>query len=229
MNRLLPTSLAVLLAANTALQAQTATPPQQPPRPKPGTIIDTPSSGHITDAPLNKPPAGAPPVPGAKGDLAGQKIERFEAVGNTTVASDTIRVYLGVLPGEPYNPDLLQHNFLNLWQTGLFDDIRLEADKGEQGGVVVRAIVKERPRIGSVEYRGNKDLATAKITEQLDKDKVDIHVGNTIEQTLIRRAAESIRKAYTENGYEGVTVETATEDLATPGLEAHVAQERLCA
>src|SRR6185369_2979728 len=87
----------------------------------------------------------------------------------------------------------------------------------EQGGVVVRAIVKERPRIGSVEYRGNKDLATNKITEQLEKDKVDIHVGNTIEQTLIRRAAESIRKAYSENGYEGVTVETATEDLSTPG------------
>jgi outer membrane protein insertion porin family len=206
-----------MLAANTALQAQTAT-QQQPPRPKPGTIIDNPAAGRITDAPLSKPPAGAPPVPGtAKGELAGQKIERFEAVGNSTVASDTIRVYLGVLPGELYNPDLLQHNFLNLWQTGLFDDIRLEADKGEQGGVVIRAIVKERPRIGSVEYRGNKDLATNKITEQLEKDKVDIHVGNTIEQTLIRRAAESIRKAYSENGYEGVTVETATEDLAGAG------------
>src|SRR3954451_8036883 len=219
MNRLLPTSLAVMLAANTALLAQTATQQQQPPqRPKPGTIVDTPSSGKITDSPLSKPPAGAPPVPGTSKDgLAGLKVERFEAVGNSSVASDTIRVYLGILPGEPYNPDLLQHNFLNLWQTGLFDDIRLESEKGEQAGVIVRAIVKERPRIGSVEYRGNKDLATNKITEQLDKDKVDIHVGNTVEQTLVRRAAESIRKAYTENGYEGVTVDTTMEDLGTPG------------
>ena len=51
MNRLLPTSLAVMLAANTALLAQTtAQQPQQPQRPKPGTIIDTPSGGRIIDS-----------------------------------------------------------------------------------------------------------------------------------------------------------------------------------
>jgi outer membrane protein insertion porin family len=216
MNRVLSISFAALLAASTPLLAQTST-PQPPPRPKPGTILDSPSSGTITDAPLNRP-ATPPPAPALRkpGDLAGQKVERFEAVGNTSVASDTIRVYLGVIPGEPYNPDLLQHNFLNLWQTGLFDDIRLEVDKGDNG-VIVRAIVKERPRIGSVEYRGNKDLQTNKITEQLEKDKVDLHVGNTIEQTLIRRAAESIKKAYTENGYEGVSIDSTVEELPTPG------------
>ncbi len=217
MNRLPSLSLAVLLAAaTTALQAQTTE--QKPPqRPKPGSILETPSGGgRITDAPLSKPVTMAPVSKNA-GELAGLKVDRFEAVGNASVASDTIRVYLGILPGEPYNPDLVQHNFLNLWQTGLFDDIRIEAEKGEQGGVVVRVIVKERPRIGSVEYRGNKDLATNKITEQLDKDKIDLHVGNTIEQTLVRRAAESIRKAYTENGYEGVTVEPAIEDLGSTG------------
>ena len=31
-------------------------------------------------------------------DLAGKKIERFDVSGNTSVAKDTIRVYLGVNP-----------------------------------------------------------------------------------------------------------------------------------
>ena len=137
-------------------------------------------------------------------------------MGNTSVASDTIRVYLGVVPGESYNPDQIQKNFLNLWQTGLFDDIRIEADRGENG-VIVKAFVKERPRIGSVEFRGNKDLNTAKINEGLEKEKIDLHVGNTIEQTLVRRAAEAIKHAYSENGYEGVTVDTTTEDMTEPG------------
>jgi outer membrane protein insertion porin family len=151
-------------------------------------------------------------------------VERFESVGNATVASDTIRVYLGIIPGEPYNPEAVQHNFLNLWQTGLFDDIRIEVDNGDRGGVVVRAIVKERPRIGSVEYRGNHELQTNKITEQLEKDKVDLHVGSTVEQTLIHRAAESIKKAYVENGFEGVTIGATLEDLATPGEKRVVFQ-----
>ncbi len=207
MARFLSFTLAVLLAAGAA-HAQTA-PAQQPTpqKPRPGTIIEAPSPGRITESPTT-PPANNP--------QAGETIERFEAVGNTTVASDTIRVYLGINPGDPYNPAALQKNFLNLWQTGLFDDIRLETETGDKG-VVVRAIVKERPRIGSVEYRGNKELTTAKINEAFEREHIDLHVGNTVEQTLVRRAADAIKKTYTEGGFEGVTVTTSTEDFTEPG------------
>jgi outer membrane protein insertion porin family len=214
MNRTSSLCLAAVLVAGSAL-AQTAQPVPQPDKPKPGTIIDRPDSGRITSEPTNPAPVPAPvtPRPGTSTAQAGQRIERFEAVGNTSVASDTIRVYLGVNPGDPYDPAALQRNFLNLWQTGLFDDIRLETDTAPSGGIIVRAVVKERPRIGAVEYRGNKELNAAKITEQLEKDKIDLHVGNTLEQTLVRRAAESIKKAYSEGGFEGVTVDTTLEDL----------------
>jgi outer membrane protein insertion porin family len=170
-------------------------------------ILDTPAGGRITDAP-------APARP--QQNLSGQIVERFEAVGNTSVASDTIRVYLGVTPGDAYDPEAIRRNFVNLWQTGLFDDIRVDAERGDRG-VVVRAVVKERPRIGSVEFRGNKELNQSKINEVLERDKIDLHIGNTIEQTLIKRAAEAVKRAYTEGGFEGVQVDTITEDLATPG------------
>jgi outer membrane protein insertion porin family len=224
MNRFLLISAAAVLACSTVAHAQTpATEQTPPPKPKAGTIIERPNAGGIvSDAPAPKPAnpqAVAPNTP-----LAGRKVERFEASGNVSVASDTIRVYLGVAPGDAYNPDALQRNFLNLWQTGLFDDIRIEADPGDNGGVIVRAVVKERPRIGAVEYRGNKELQTNKITEQLEKDKIDVHVGNTIEQTLVKRAAESIKKAYTENGFEGVTVDTTTEEMNEPGEKKIVFQ-----
>src|SRR5207248_7396374 len=81
----------------------------------------------------------------------------------------------------------------------------------------LRAIVKERPRIGSVEYRGNKDLNTTKINEALEKEKIDLHVGNTIEQTLVQRAAEAIKRAYAENGFEGVSVDPTTENMLEAG------------
>jgi outer membrane protein insertion porin family len=82
---------------------------------------------------------------------------------------------------------------------------------------VIRAIIKERPRIGSVEFRGNKELTTAKINEAFEREHIDLHVGNTVEQTLVRRAADVIKKTYTEGGFEGVSVSTATEDLGEPG------------
>jgi outer membrane protein insertion porin family len=200
-----PVKLLAVLLMGTLLRAQTPTPER--PRPRPGTILETPGTGRITDAPTPQTPRLS--------DIAGA-VERFEVVGNASVASDTIRVYLGINPGDPYNPAAIQQNFTNLWQTGLFDDIRIEAEKGDTG-VVVRAIVKERPRIGSVEYRGNKELNQQKITEALEGDKIDLHVGNTIEQTLIRRAAESIKNAYTQGGFEGVSVDAIMEDMLEPG------------
>ncbi len=216
MTRFLAIALAAALGS-TAVAQTTPTPPAQ--KPKPGTIIEQPGSGRIVSEPTPPAPTTQPPTsatPATAGSFAGQKIQRFEAVGNTSVASDTIRVYLGVNPGEFYNPQLLQKNFLNLWQTGLFDDIRIEADQGD-AGVIVRAVVKERPRIGAVEFRGNKELNSSKINEALEKDKIDIHVGNTIEQTLVQRAAESIKRAYAENGFEGVTVDPTTEGMLEPG------------
>ncbi len=228
MVRTLFIALAAVLLAGTVAQAQTAPaqpapqPPtsQQPPqKPRAGTILDSGGAGRITDAPATASPstvtAGQP--------QAGEKIARFEAVGNSSVATDTIRVYLGINPGDPYNPAAIQRNFLNLWQTGLFDDIRIEADRGDNG-VIIRAVVKERPRIGSVEFRGNKELTTAKVNEALEREHIDLHVGNTIEQTLVRRAAEAIRKAYTEGGYEGVTVSSSTEDMSEPGEKKIVFQ-----
>ncbi|HEV7572554.1 MAG TPA: outer membrane protein assembly factor BamA [Thermoanaerobaculia bacterium] len=214
MNRTFSLCLTAVLVAGSAL-AQTAPPVPPPDQPKAGTIIDRPDAGKITSEPALTPaPAPSSVTPQAGTPQTGKRIERFEAVGNTSVASDTIRVYLSVNPGEPYDPAALQRNFLNLWQTGLFDDIRIETDNGPNGGVIVRVVVKERPRIGAVEYRGNKELNAAKITEQLDKDKIDLHVGNTLEQTLVRRAAESIKKAYSEGGFEGVTVDTTLEDMS---------------
>jgi outer membrane protein insertion porin family len=194
--------LAFMLLAGRVARAQTTT-EQERQKPKAGSILESTGSGRITDA-----------VPTTQ--TSNQVVERFEVVGNTSVASDTIRVYLGISPGEPYLPEVIQRNFVNLWQTGLFDDIRIETDKGENGGVVVRAVVKERPRIGSVEYRGNKELNAQKLGEALERDKIDLHVGNTIEQTLVKRAAESIRRAYSEGGFEGVQIDTITEDLTEP-------------
>jgi len=198
--------LVVLAFAGRVARAQTA-PTQERPKPRPGVILDAPSTGRITDAPTAKP----------QQQVSGQTVERFEAVGNSSVASDTIRVYLGIVPGEAYVPDAIQKNFANLWQTGLFDDIRVEVEPGESGGVVVKAIVRERPRIGSVEFRGNKELNQTRINEALEREKIDLHVGSTIEQTLVKRAAETVKRAYTEGGFEGVTVDTVIEDLGEPG------------
>ena len=122
-------------------------------------------------------PAPATPRAGARG-RGRTAHQRFEAVGNTTVASDTIRVYLGVDPGEPYDPAALQRNFLNLWQTGLFDDIRLETDNAPNGGIIVRAVVNDD---------GADDDAAVRGRVGLDADVVEEAGLPEVEEVLLQR------------------------------------------
>lgn len=149
--------------------------------------------------------------------LEGREIERIDVVGNRLVATDTIRVYLGVYPGDPYVPALIRENFPNLWQTGLFDDIRIEALPGETGGVVLRIHVEERPRVGAVEFRGNEAVKVSDINEMLDREGVQIHVGSPVEQRTLQRAVEAIRKLYVEAGHEGVAIDPSLEEMPSPG------------
>jgi len=209
MNRTFSLCLAAVLVTGSAL-AQTAQPaPQPPPNRKPARSSTGPTRKDHKRAGVGP---GARPCHAARGTARRTAHRALEAVGNTSVASDTIRVYLGVNPAIPTIPPRCSATS-STSADRLFDDIRLETDNAPNGGVIVRAVVKERPRIGAVEYRGNKELNAAKITEQLEKDKIDLHVGNTLEQTLVRRAAESIKKAYSEGGFEGVTVDTTMEDM----------------
>jgi outer membrane protein insertion porin family len=158
-------------------------------------------------------PAFAQP---AESPLAGRDIERIDVIGNRSVATDTIRVYLGVYPGDDYRPERIQQNFANLWQTGLFDDIRVEAVEGDQGGVVLVIHVSERPRLGAVEFRGNDALKVSELNEALSRKSVDLHVGNPVEQALVQKAVEAIRAAYVEKGHEAVSITTDLEQMASP-------------
>ncbi|MBW3671450.1 MAG: outer membrane protein assembly factor BamA, partial [Acidobacteria bacterium] len=149
--------------------------------------------------------------------LEGREIERIEVIGNRLVATDTIRVYLGVYPGDPYVPELIRQNFAGLWQTGLFDDVRVEAVEGDAGGVVLRIHVEERPRVGAVQFRGNEALKTSDINEALERAGVQIHIGSPVEQKVLQRATEAIRTAYVETGHEGVAIDPTLEEMSTPG------------
>jgi len=161
------------------------------------------------------PSLAAAQVAPTREGLTGLPIEKIEVTGNTSVAESTIKVYLGLEQGSLFFPEAIRTNYLNLWQTGLFDNVKIEADRGETG-VLVKVTVAERPRIGAIEYRGNKELTTANIAEALEIGKVDLNVGRTVDQTKIRRAAEVIETAYAENGFEGVTVTPLLEDRPTP-------------
>ena len=73
-------------------------------------------------------PSVQPPKP-----VAGEVIEAIEFRGARRVPQDTLRAMIFTKTGDLFSEDVLRRDFMALWNTGRFDDIRLETEPGSTG------------------------------------------------------------------------------------------------
>ncbi len=131
-------------------------------------------------------------------------------VGSSTVSAETVLFYLGMHVGDAYDPAKIQKNFETLWKSDLFDDVKVEADRGP-GGVTLFFTVVERPTVYSVEYTGNKKLALTQIRDKLTQQKAAIKTGVPLSMKDVASVSQAIRDVYAENGFRGVTIDWKVE------------------
>src|SRR4029078_7860085 len=112
-----------------------------------------------------------------------------------------------------YDAEKIRKSFGNLWSSELFDDIRIEADRGSEG-VTLFVTVVERPTITSVEYTGNKKLTLAQIREKLTQEKASMKPGSPLSLRDVSAVSQAVRDAYQENGFRSVTVDYRLEGKA---------------
>jgi outer membrane protein insertion porin family len=162
------------------------------------------------------PPLPTPPPP-AEVPLAaapsGERIVGIRVVGYQTVSPETIAHYLGIKVGDPYDPEKIKKNFPALWDVGLLENARIEAERGADGVTLVITI-EERPIVKEVEFVGNKKLSTSQIKDALKENKVELRVGAPLSLRDIAKARSGIADMYLANGFRSATVEYRIEDLS---------------
>ena len=144
-------------------QPPTQQPPptqQQPPRPR-SPFETVPTAPEQTQPPkLETPkPAVEAPKPASTEDTIGSITFR----GARRTPQDMLRSLIQTRAGEKYDPDTLNRDFMTLWNTGRFEDIRLEREAGKNGWDIT-FVVTER-RIIRV--------------DQIRRHEVDHHFGNS--------------------------------------------------
>ena len=87
--------------------------------------------------------------------------------GNRRIPADTIRARIFTKPGDIYDEASLQRDFNSLWNTGYFDDLRMEREESPKG-YRIHVYVKEKPTIRSIEYKG---LSSVSQSDVLDRFK----------------------------------------------------------
>ena len=80
-------------------------------------------------------------------------------------------------PGDVYNEDILRRDFMQLWNTGRFDDIRLESEPGERpNSIKITFVFTERRVIRTIDYQGLHTLTQSEILDRFKERKVGLVV-----------------------------------------------------
>ncbi len=113
------------------------------------------------------PPPAAPPARSAPSQASlptptGGAIQAIQVVGNERIEAGTIRSYLVVRPGDPFDPDRLDRSVKTLFSTGLFRNVQLS----RQGNVLI-VNVEENALVNKVAIEGNKRLSDDQIKPEI--------------------------------------------------------------
>jgi outer membrane protein insertion porin family len=136
-------------------------------------------------------PAPAPATP------SGDVISAIKVIGAARIEEGTIRSYMLVQAGDPFNADKIDRSLKTLYATGLFRDVNLKRD-----GSVLVVTVAENPIINRIAFEGNHKVSDDVLRPLLDERPRAVYTPQ-----LAQSDRQKILDAYAKKGRFGATVE----------------------
>jgi outer membrane protein insertion porin family len=171
--------LTVMLVGLGVGQAAAQNPQQQPSQqqqqqPKPPNPFETVPQGPAEPPkpppvqpaqPAQPPAAQRPAVVTRPGQPPENIVEGIEFRGARRVRQDTLQALIFTKKGDRFDEETLHRDFISLWNSGRFDDLRIEREPGKQGWII-RFVVVERPVVRTIKYEGNKSVSVSDILDR---------------------------------------------------------------
>jgi outer membrane protein insertion porin family len=152
-------------------------------------------------------PAGAqqpgPSLAPAQEVTAAETIAGIRVEGNQRIEAATIRSYMTVEIGDPFEPAELDQSLKNLYATGLFDDVSLR----REGDQLIVTVV-ENPIINRIAFEGNRRL-----DDETLNSEVQLRPRVVYTRSRVQNAVSRILELYRRNGRFAATVEPKVIEL----------------
>lgn len=133
------------------------------------------------------------------------KVHRVLVQGNQLIETALIRSHIRLKPGQLYQPFKVKKDVRRLFSLGFFDEIEVHTSPSVKSQINVTYVLKERPVIHSIEFKGNENLTKESLKELLTLKEFHFLNFKSLEETF-----SAIRKKYQEKGYFFVTLSYQT-------------------
>jgi outer membrane protein insertion porin family len=133
----------------------------------------------------------------AQSILSGGMIEEIRIEGAQRVDATTVRSYMRVNPGEPFDPVKIDSSLKSLFATGLFADVTLRRE-----GNALIVVVTENPIINQIGFEGN-----LRIDDEILDAEVELRPRVVFTRTKVQSDLQRILELYRRQGRFAVTVD----------------------
>jgi outer membrane protein insertion porin family len=160
----------------------------------------------------NKPQQGTQPAAPQAAPPPPEVIDHIVFRGNRRIPSTTLRARIFSHDGDAYDENNLERDYMALWNTGFFDDIRLEVTPGAHG-MVVTFFVREKKLIRSIDYKGLSSITTSDVLDRFREAKLPLTMESQYDPVIIRRAEVILQEMLAEHGRQFATVHHRTRNI----------------
>lgn len=124
-----------------------------------------------------------------------KRILSVNVVGIVTADTFLVLNSSGLVPGELLGPGMTQDAIRGVFGLGLFSDVGIDVEP-DAGGVRLKIVVQEYPRLRSLKFSGNRKIKRKKFEEVMT-----LFEGRLVSQRLIKNNIDRILSLYEEKGY----------------------------
>jgi len=133
-------------------------------------------------------------------------VKNIRVEGAQRISAGTVFNYFPIKVGEIAEADNISNALHELFKTGFFKDVRIEAEND----VLIISVV-ERPAIATIEFDGNTDIETEELKKSLKQ--VGFAEGRVYDKSLLDKVVEELRRQYYARGKYSVQIDSIVSVL----------------
>ncbi len=155
---------------------------------------------------------------GAFAQQAGETVEQIRVIGNRRIPKETVLARLFTHVGDTFDPTTVERDFNSLWNTGYFENLRIEREDSEKG-VILNVYVREKDTIRDITYKGLNAVSQSDVLDRFKKEKVSLSVESQFDPTKIKRAEAVLREILAEHGHQFSTIKTEVKTIPPASVQ----------
>ena len=152
------------------------------------------------------------PVHAAFAQQNGQIIRDIDVIGNRRIPKETVLSRVYTRAGDIYDAAALQRDLRSVWNTGYFDDVRIEREETPKGWLI-HIYVREKPTIRTIEYHGLNSVSQSDVLDRYKKVKVGLTVDSPYDPTKVTKAKVALEQLLSEHGRQFADIKVQVQQI----------------